>query len=59
MTDIDTKSSETCPIIEQYIHKYALLYSKCAKGLDSNVSPKEMNKELMRMAGYNYVYFLN
>ncbi|VVC25640.1 WD40/YVTN repeat-like-containing domain,WD40-repeat-containing domain,Neuroblastoma-amplified sequence [Cinara cedri] len=51
MSDLDTKSSETCPEIEQYLRKYALLYSKCAKGLDSNVSPEEMNKELMRMAG--------
>lgn len=58
MIDLDKKSSETCLKIEQYLRKYALLYSKCAKGLDSNVSPEEMNTELMRMAGYDYFYFL-
>lgn len=58
MSDLDTKSSEPCLKIEQYLRKYALLYSKCAKGLDSNVSPGEMNKELLRMAGYNHFYFL-
>jgi len=51
MFDLDAQSSESQPIIGQYLRKYALLYSKCAKGLDSNVNPEEMIKELIRMAG--------
>ncbi|KAF0758392.1 neuroblastoma-amplified sequence-like, partial [Aphis craccivora] len=50
MSDLDVKSSISDPKIGHYLRKYALLYSKCAKGLDMNVSPEEMNKELLRMA---------
>lgn len=50
MSDIDTQSSESQSIIEQYLRKYALLHSKYVKGLDTNVSAEEMNKELIRMA---------
>lgn len=58
MSDLDTQSLESHLIIGQYLRKYALLYSKYAKDLDSNVSPEEMNKELIRMAGYAlYIYF--
>lgn len=52
MSDLDTQSSESHNKIGQYLRKYALMYTKCSKGLDSNVSPEEMNKELIRMAGY-------
>ncbi|CAH1737258.1 unnamed protein product [Aphis gossypii] len=50
MSDLDVKSSISDSKIGHYLCKYALLYSKCAKGLDMNVSPEEMNKELIRMA---------
>lgn len=52
MSHLDTHPPECQPKMGQYLHKYALLYTKCAKGLDSNVSPEEMHKELIRMAGY-------
>lgn len=57
MSDLDAHSPECQPEMGQYLRKYALLYTKCAKGLDSNVSPEEMHKELIRMAGYclNYI----
>lgn len=55
MFDLDAKPLESQPKTTQYLRKYALLYSKCAKGLDVNVSPEDMNKELIRMAGY-YIY---
>lgn len=59
MSDLDAQSSESHHKIGQYLRKYALLYSKCAKSLDSNVNPEEMNKELIRMAGYVlYIIFL-
>ena len=51
MSDLDTQSSVHDLEIGNYLRKYALLNSKCAKGLDLNVSPEEMNKELVRMAG--------
>lgn len=54
MSDLDAQTSEPHLHTGQYVRKYALLYSKCAKGLDSNVSPEEMSKELVRMAGYKY-----
>ncbi|XP_026806626.1 neuroblastoma-amplified sequence-like [Rhopalosiphum maidis] len=50
MSDLDVKSTESDSKIAHYLRKYALLYSKCAKSLDLNVSPEEMNKELIRMA---------
>lgn len=60
MSDLDTQSSESHLKIGEYLRKYALLYSKCAKDLDSNVSPEEMNKELIRMAGYiHYTYIFS
>lgn len=58
MSDLDTQSSNFQSEMGQYLRKYALLYSKCAKGLDSNVSPEEMNKELIRMAGYYSIFHL-
>lgn len=58
MSDVDTQTSEAHHQIGQYLRKYALLYSKCSKGLDCNVNPEEMNKELIRMAGYIYFIFL-
>lgn len=59
MSDLDTQSSEIHLKIGQYLRKYALLYSKCAKDLDSNVNPEDMNKELIRMARYiHYIYIL-
>jgi len=58
MSDLDAQTSEPRLRTGQYLRKYALLYSKCAKGLDSNVSPEEMNKELIRMAGYDLNDFL-
>jgi len=58
MSDLDVQTSEPRLKTGQYLRKYALLYSKCAKGLDSNVSPEEMNKELIRMAGYDLNWFL-
>jgi len=51
MSDLDAQSSVSDLEIGNYLRKYALLNSKCAKGLDLNVSPEEMNKELIRMAG--------
>lgn len=59
MSDLDEQSSECHLEIGQYLRKYALLYSKCAKNLDSNVSPEEMNKELIRMAGWVYIHKFN
>lgn len=56
MSDLDAQSSVSDLKIGSYLRKYALLYSKCAKGLDSNVSPEEMNKELIRMAGYDFSF---
>lgn len=55
MFDQDAIPSKSQPKTTQYLRKYALLYGKCAKGLDVNVSPEDMNKELIRMAGY-YIY---
>jgi len=55
MSDLDVKSSVSVPKIGYYLRKYALLYSKCAKGLDKNVNPEEMNKELIRMARYKFL----
>lgn len=55
MFDLDAKPSKSQSKTAQYLRKYALLYSKCAKGLNVNVSPEDMNKELIRMAGY-YIY---
>lgn len=55
MSNLGAKPKESQPKIGQYLRKYALLYSKCAKSLDSNVSPEEMNKELIRMARYAYI----
>lgn len=57
MSELDVQSSESQAKLGQYLRKYALLYSKCAKGMDSNVSLEEMNKELLRMAGYNIFFF--
>lgn len=54
MSNLDSQSSVSDLKIGHYLRKYALLYSKCAKGLDLNVNPEEMNKELIRMAGYNF-----
>lgn len=56
MFDLDAKPSESQSKTAQYLRKYALLYGKCTKGLDVNVSPEDMNKELIRMAGC-YIYF--
>lgn len=58
MSDLDVKSSISDSKIGHYLRKYALLYSKCAKGLDMNVSPEEMNKELIRMARYEFLFKL-
>lgn len=58
MSDLDAQSSISDLKVGHYLRKYALLYSKCAKGLDLNVSPEEMNKELIRMAGYNLLFEL-
>lgn len=58
MSELDVQSSESHAQLGQYLRKYALLYSKCAKGLDSNVSLEEMNKELLRMAGC-IIFFYN
>ncbi|KAL5242667.1 hypothetical protein ACI65C_010077 [Semiaphis heraclei] len=55
MSDLDAQSSISDLKVGHYLRKYALLYSKCAKGLDLNVSPEEMNKELIRMAGTGQV----
>jgi len=56
MSDLEAQSSVSDLKIGHYLRKYALLYSKCAKGLDLNVSPEEMNKELIPMAGYNFLF---
>jgi len=58
MSDLDAQSSISDLKVGHYLRKYALSYSKCAKGLDLNVSPEEMNKELIRMAGYNLLFEL-
>lgn len=55
MSYLDTQSSASEHNIGQYLRKYALLYSECTKGLDSNLSPEEMKKELIRMAKYDFV----
>lgn len=51
MSHVDSQNTVPNSEISQYLHKYALLYTKCAKGSDSNVSEEEMSKELIRMAG--------
>lgn len=56
MSNLGSPSSDSHSEIKKYLYKYALLYSKCAKGIDSNVSPEEMNKELIRMARYVNFY---
>jgi len=58
MSDLDAQSSISDLKVGHYLYKYALLYSKCTKGLDLNVNPEEMNKELLRMAGYNLLFEL-
>jgi len=57
MSDLDAKSTESDSKIAHYLRKYALLYSKCAKSLDLNVNPEEMNKELIRMARYKFIFY--
>jgi hypothetical protein len=56
MSNLNAQPSLSEPEIGQYLRKYALLYSKCSKGLDSNLSSEEMKKELIRMAGYDFLF---
>lgn len=43
MFRLDSQNTVSHSEISQYLHKCTLLYTKCAKGLDSNVNHEEIS----------------